>query len=288
MINIASTTTKDIKLGPSKVSKIYQGSNLIYNVDYSKIPLTFEVLTPGTIGFKQYGSVQKDVNYRINGGSWNTLLSNTSGNYITGLKAGDTIEFKGSNIRYATSKSEYCGFEGGTATYNIYGNIMSLSNPQNKSLDQLTTSQTYQFCSMFKKSKAISAKNLILPPLTLAEGCYRALFSLAPILVEPPKILPATTLATYCYWYMFEACPITVAPELPALTVSQQGYGYMFTQCSSLNYIKCMATNISATQATTSWVNKIASKGTFVKNSSMNSWETGVNGIPSGWTVVNA
>jgi len=62
----------------------------------------------------------------------------------------------------------------------------------------------------------------------------------------------------------------------------------MFRNCSSLNYIKCLATNISATDCTSIWLEDVSSSGTFVKASSMSSWPTGENGIPSGWTVQNA
>ena len=61
----------------------------------------------------------------------------------------------------------------------------------------------------------------------------------------------------------------------------------MFYNCKSLNYIKCLATETSATSCT-DWVYGVASTGTFVKASSMTSWATGTKGIPKGWTVQNA
>ena len=87
---------------------------------------------------------------------------------------------------------------------------------------------------------------------------------------------------------MFDGCTnLTTAPVLPATTLAVNCYRYMFNGCSSLNYIKCLATDISASNCTGNWVNGVAASGTFVKNSSM-SWGTGVDGIPSGWTVENA
>ena len=48
-------------------------------------------------------------------------------------------------------------------------------------------------------------------------------------------ILPATTLADYCYGYMFEGCTsLTTAPELPATTLASSCYGGMFEGCTSL------------------------------------------------------
>ena len=101
--------------------------------------------------------------------------------------------------------------------------------------------------------------------------------------------LPATTLAGYCYDGMFRDCTsLTTAPELPATTLVDYCYQYMFYGCTSLNYIKCLATDISATNCTLDWVNGVTSTGTFVKNANMSSWTTGVNGIPTNWTVQDA
>ena len=47
--------------------------------------------------------------------------------------------------------------------------------------------------------------------------------------------LPATTLSNYCYYYMFENCTsLTTAPELPATTLSDYCYSCMFIGCTSL------------------------------------------------------
>ena len=48
-------------------------------------------------------------------------------------------------------------------------------------------------------------------------------------------VLPATTLADSCYNYMFYGCSsLTIAPELPATTLANYCYTYMFYGCSSL------------------------------------------------------
>ena len=47
--------------------------------------------------------------------------------------------------------------------------------------------------------------------------------------------LPATTLTEYCYTYMFQNCTsLTTAPELPATTLAGQCYAFMFQNCTSL------------------------------------------------------
>jgi hypothetical protein len=60
---------------------------------------------------------------------------------------------------------------------------------------------------------------------------------------------------------------------------------YMFMRSSALNYIKCLATDISATDCTTDWVKDVSATGTFVKAHNMLGWSIGTSGIRSGWTV---
>ena len=55
-----------------------------------------------------------------------------------------------------------------------------------------------------------------------------------------------------------------------------------------MNYIKCLATDISANSCISNWVSGVSPTGTFVKSANMDSWPTGVSGIPSGWTVQTA
>jgi len=62
----------------------------------------------------------------------------------------------------------------------------------------------------------------------------------------------------------------------------------MFRGCSNLSSITMLATDISATDCLSDWVNSVAASGTFTKAASMTTLPTGTSGIPSGWTVVDA
>ena len=127
-----------------------------------------------------------------------------------------------------------------------------------------------------------------LPATTLAIYCYGYMFNGCISLTTPPA-LPVTTLANGCYSGMFKGCTsLTTAPELPATTLPEECYNEMFNGCTNLNYIKCLATDISTRYCTLTWVSSVASTGTFVKNPSMSSWTEGANGIPAGWTVQDA
>ena len=250
--------------------------------DYSSDYLTFRVLSDGTIGWKSIGSGQaKTIQYSVNGGAWTEITATATPTTIN-VTSGDVVRFKGTNTSYAKDKSNYSGFEGGTAEFDVEGNIMSMVYGDNF-IGNNTLTGTYNFCSMFKLSKVISAENLILPATTLTNYCYRAMFSKATLLDTPPA-LPATTLSTGCYYYMFEECAFTTAPDLLATTIPSQAYYAMFIGCSNLNYIKCMATSGVSTGNCTNWTQNVASSGNFVKAENV-TWARSQSGIPTNWAV---
>ena len=129
-----------------------------------------------------------------------------------------------------------------------------------------------------------------LPATTLADNCYDSMFGSCTGLTTAPSTLPATTLTANCYKQMFYACSsLTTAPAtLPAPTLATFCYNNMFYGCGNLIEITCLATDISAQGCTTGWVTGVNASGTFYKDSSMQDWTTGNNGIPSGWTVQDA
>lgn len=234
--------------------------------DYSKMYLTIEVLTGGTIYL--YANGAGDVFYRTleyskNGSEWVSVTSSNSGSgtKMCDVDEGDVVMFRGNNnnmyqnVNYGTNFRFTSGFR-----FNVYGNVMSILYKDDFSTRKsFTENKEYQFHSLFNSTGVIDASNLI---------------------------LPATTLANHCYSNMFEACTsLATAPALPATALTSYCYYYMFKGCTSLNYIKCLATSISATQAHTNWVQGVSPTGTFVKKAGV-SWSSGASGIPSGWTVI--
>lgn len=151
-----------------------------------------------------------------------------------------------------------------------------------------TTLTDYCYYNMFGFCSNLVTAPAILPATTLANNCYQEMFQSCSSLVNIPE-LPATTLANYCYYSMFLQCTsLTTAPVLPATTLVTGCYNSMFNSCSSLNYIKALFTTQPSDTYTSSWVSKVPSTGTFVKNSEA-TWDvTGDNGIPTGWTVETA
>lgn len=218
------------------------------------------------------------------GQTWVALASNTS---TPTVSAGNKIILRGDLSPVKNAFDGGIGTFSSTANYHAYGNVMSLLYGDEFSRQLvIPSSKAYAFRHLFyNDTHILSAPKL--PATTLADYCYNGMFYGCTSLTTAPE-LPATTLAEGCYEEMFFDCTsLTTAPELPATTLIRYCYRYMFQYCSHLNYIKCLATDISASSCTKYWVSGVASTGTFVKAASMTSWSTGTDGIPSGWTVVD-
>ena len=165
----------------------------------------------------------------------------------------------------------------------VSGDIMSLINK-----DQAVTvipSASCFYGLFYQCAALVSAPEL--PATTLTEYCYYNMFYGCSGLIEAPE-LPATVLAPWCYGQMFAACTsLVTAPSLPAETLVNACYYHMFQNSTSLAYVQCMAIDISAEEATTTWLEDVASQGTFVKAPNTQ-WPINTSGIPQGWTVENA
>lgn len=75
---------------------------------------------------------------------------------------------------------------------------------------------------------------------------------------------------------------------LPATTLRSYCYSEMFSGCTSLNYIKCLATDIPTYEenCTYNWLDGVAEEGTFVKAQGFNGWPRDENGIPYDWNIL--
>lgn len=262
-------------------------------IDFSTQYFTFVAIDSGTFSFSGTSSStinNSSIQYSTDSGStWNTL---NRGVQSPTISAGQKIMWKSSALQPINDNIDYVygiGTFTSTGRFNAEGNSMSLFYGDNFSGQTNLSGKVVAFEHLFRYcSGLISAENLILPATTLEEGCYCYMFWECTSLTTPPA-LPATTLAVYCYASMFAYCSsLRTSPELPATTLTSSCYSGMFYGCTSLNYVKCLATNISAYSCTSDWLFRVASSGTFVKNSSMSSWPSGADGIPSNWTVQNA
>ena len=153
-------------------------------------------------------------------------------------------------------------------------------------LPSFTSSQCYR--EMFRNCTSLtSVPNL--PAETTSPGCYWNMFRLCNGVTNGNINLGATTMATDCCRELFRQCGnLTSAPILRATTLEARCYQQMFSDCTKLPSITCLATNISATNCTYSWLSGLPNNNTrtFYRASDI-TWPRNANGIPSNWNVVN-
>lgn len=125
-----------------------------------------------------------------------------------------------------------------------------------------------------------------LPATTLNSSCYNGMFRNCTALRTAPAVLPAMTLYSTCYALMFLGCTqLQRSPRLPAKTLVPGCYRSMFLNCSSLSEITALFLTAPGTSYTANWVQGVAASGTFTKSARATWQTTGINGVPTGWTI---
>ena len=106
-------------------------------------------------------------------------------------------------------------------------------------------------------------------------------------LTEAPE-LPATTLADYCYTFMFDGCEnLTKCPELPATELTLGCYEYMFRGCSKLDTIKVgVMTLDNEFDATLNWVEGIDGPGVFIFPCGSKYDKHGISEVPDSFKII--
>ena len=236
--------------------------------------------TSGNVSYKfdeYYNLHNKYLKISTDGNNWNDWTEQIS-------MSPNTKYFVKGEDNYVRNSDISNGFFSSDVSQNQFniecgGNIMSLVNI-NKNI---TTN--YCFFRLF-----FNMKNLLTPPklpaTKLANYCYNTMFGNCTSLIKAPK-LPATTLAGYCYYWMFFGCTsLTEAPELPARRLTNQCYYGMFNTANKLNWIKALFTDKPNMFNTSNWVKGVSAQGVFVKSIEASWTTTGVNAVPTGWTVI--
>lgn len=279
-------------------------------IDYSKKYFTLKANESGTFSLSKFSN--ENVFYSINDGEWIEHIGQTVSEQ---LEEGDTVKFK---LTSATGGVHGNPFKF-TGSHDFYGNIMSLVYGDDFEDKTTLPNVSGLFNAAFTANQKLrSAENLIIPatdipdsccvamfnscsslmyapelPATgVSSSCYNSMFYGCTSLVEGPSILPATTLAPNCYSGMFNGCSsLQKGPDLPATTMpSQSCYYNMFSGCHSLNSLKMLATNFNMADFS-GWMGNVSASGTMILGDGVDvsdfpSGTNSINGIPSGWTVV--
>lgn len=288
---------------PSEMAQAIEDISTTSNMhDY----LRFVAIENSTISITS--SLAVNFEYSTDMVTWNTWTYTES----NGTRTFSTVNIDTGNCIYVRGDNNTIGSSNKWTTFVLsgkivaYGNIMYLLSSDGLK----TTVPSYCFRNLFENCTALvktpelpstnlsdscyinmfkGCSNLIeiseLPATTLPSSCYASMFKNCTALVKAPE-LPAVNINSLCYYSMFSNCiNIESSITLPATTLSLLCYSYMFQNCSKIKNIRVSITNWD-TSNTQNWVSGVSATGTFTKPSGT-TIPTGVNGIPSGWTIVN-
>ena len=239
------------------VSLIEENEGIFYtpkevSSEYENEYLYLEALEDGmTVSFDKKAT-SGSLYYSLDKQGWSEFTESQT------INTGEKIYFKGDLVLASSGIGTFAI----NKQCNVAGNVMSLLFADDFVGKTDLTGYNKVFRSLFNHCITIqSAENLILPAITLSEGCYWQMFqdctglTIAPelpattlavacynsmfynctSLTTTPSILPATTLSMFCYQAMFIRCTsLTSAPELPATTLANYCYGNMFFGCTGL------------------------------------------------------
>lgn len=121
---------------------------------------------------------------------------------------------------------------------------------------------SYSFKKLFENCIGITDASALILPDEVAQSCYEAMFKGCTSLETSPALY-ATILATDCYKEMF--------------------YG-----CSSLNSITIYSETQLGTSYSYNWVYGVSETGSITTSPSITYTESGVHGVPNGWTYTLA
>lgn len=180
------------------------------------------------------GTYAANLEYSSDGNTWSTFDDTVT---IT-LNTNDSVYFRGTNNRLATSTSDYTRFVM-TGKIAASGNTMSLLYGDTFEGQLALPNYTYTFYYLFNNCSALRIAPE-LPATTLRANCYRSMFEGCSNLTDAPSILPATSIPNIgrVYDSMFKNCSSLVNPPRILLTTDGTTNSFamysMFENCISL------------------------------------------------------
>lgn len=190
--------------------------------------LKFTALEDGSvISFTQ---AQKRVEYTFDGRTWITAENTEVTPNVIELDSGEAVMMRSTNGVVPSFNSGISG------NVKVSGNINTVNDYNAADLGSGFELTPHCYYYMFANCDGLTdASELVLPSMTLANGCYYGMFVNSSNLEYVPSELPATVLAESCYNRMFYGCSsMTTAPELPATTLASKCYAFMFQECARM------------------------------------------------------
>ena len=185
---------------------------------------------------------RRRISFNVNTGG-NTSGSIDTSNYMTivALEDGLTASLSANACQYCIDgDGNWIDLPAGTTTQAINSG-QSLSFRGNLTpnwVDGIGTFTINKKCNLYGNCMSLLYGDDAVNNYSLSKKSYAFydLFKNCTTIIQVSEtFLPASTLADSCYFYMFYGCTsLTTAPELPATTLADSCYSHMFYGCTSL------------------------------------------------------
>lgn len=168
--------------------------------------------------------------------------------------------------------------------------LSDISNLQNLFANGVTLGSSSMLQMFYQCTKITSTPTIKINNFAGVSACEGMFYGCTALTTNNITLADDCNTTTSCMKQMFFQCSaLTSIPVLTPKVIAESAYLSLVAGAKKINYIKCLATDISAENATYNWVADVASSGKFVRPAaSADIWTSGVSGIPSGWTVTNA
>lgn len=245
-----------------------------------------------------------EIEYSTDNVTWTVWGSTGTTPLTMSLNPNDKIYLRATTTKYANDANNYHTLAG---VDTIGGNILSLIYGSNFNGRQESANTSAFIKFFYQNTELVNAKNLVIAMqsnmnfTSLFEGCTN--------LVYAPELIYSGTSGQNTS--IFKDCvSMTDGPELLLRGLNDSRYNsnmfqncsaltsikvhftggtsnVIFDGCSSLNYIDASdyIGNGSTQISLSNWTRGVAATGTFIAAAG-SKWATGVNGIPTGWTVI--
>lgn len=140
----------------------------------------------------------------------------------------------------------------------------------------------YQGCTLLTDADNITINSF--SGTNICQNMFRQCSSL----VDKIPTINASSITNGCFTYMYYQCSnLTKAHSFPALTLLPTCYSFMY-HSTKVNYIKMIATDISANNCLLNWVYGVPNNNSciFVKNINATWTNIGDSAVPTRWKVI--
>ena len=167
---------------------------------------------------------------------WNSITNTFVPLTFEAMEAGAEVSFSGSAVEYSINDGEWVSYSSAISLANVGDKVSFRGNNASYSWKQFSCSaDCYIYGNIMSLVDATGYPGAT--KLTKSDTFAHLFQNNTHIANHPSKdlVLPATTLTEYCYSYMFSDCSgLTRAPELPATTLAAHCYDEMFNSCTGI------------------------------------------------------